>query len=312
MKSIVTLTMNSSIDVQWEVDHMLPVQKLRSSQPMRFPGGGGINVSRVIKTLGGRSIAAFTAGSITGQFFRELVDEQGLLTRVVPISGETRVSSTIFERSSGQEFRITPPGPELTEAEWTKCLEAVDDLGADYIVATGSLPQGVPNDFYAQIVHRAKARGARVIMDTSGMALFEALKEGVYLVKPNQRELEHLTGKKATTLEDQETLCKQVIDEGRAEIVALSLGEEGALLVSQTTTKRLASPKVEVKSAVGAGDSFVAGFTFGIAQDRPLEEAFALGVATGAASVLTAGTELCHREDVERLYAEITGQTLSL
>lgn len=312
MKTIATVTLNSSIDVQCEVEHMLPVQKLRATQPLRFPGGGGINVSRVIKTLGGHSIPVFTAGSLTGQFFRQMVDAQGLITRVVPIAGETRVSSTIFERSSGQEFRITPVGPVLGEAEWTACLDAIADLDVDYIVATGSLPQGVPNDFYARVARMGKARGVRVILDTSGMALFEALKEGVYAVKPNQRELEHLTGEKASTPERQEALCKRIVDEGKAEVVALTLGGEGAVLAWNGGTRRLASPRVEVKSAVGAGDSFVAGLTLGLAQDRSLEDAFALGVATGAATVLTAGTELCHREDVERLYAEITGRTLVL
>ncbi len=312
MKTIATVTLNSSVDVQWEIEHMLPVQKLRASQPLRFPGGGGINVSRVIKTLGGHSIPVFTAGSLTGQLFRQMVDEQGLITRVVPIAGETRVSSTIFERSSGQEYRITPVGPELSEAEWTACLDAIADLQVDYIVATGSLPQGVPHDFYARVARTAKERGARVILDTSGMALFEALKEGVYAVKPNQREIEHLTGRKASTPAEQDALCKQIVDEGKAEVVALTLGGEGAVLAWSGGTRRLESPKVEVKSAVGAGDSFVAGMTFGLAQERPLEDAFALGVATGAATVLTAGTELCHREDVERLYAEITGRTLLL
>jgi 6-phosphofructokinase 2 len=266
----------------------------------------------VIKTLGGNTVPVFTAGSLTGQLFRQMVDEQRLVTRVVPIHGETRVSSTIFERSSGHEYRITPVGPELTEAEWNACLDAIADVNADYVVATGSLPQGVPHDFYAQVARAAKERGAKVILDTSGMALFETLNEGVHMVKPNQRELEHLVGRKASTLDEQEALCTQLVQEGKAEIVALTLGGDGAVLAWEGGTRHLPSPKVDVLSAVGAGDSFVAGMTLGLAQDRPLEEAFALGVATGVATVLTAGTELCHREDVERLFAEVTGKSLIL
>jgi 6-phosphofructokinase 2 len=312
MKPIITLSLNSSVDVQWEVDDMVPVRKLRSSAPLQFPGGGGVNVSRVIKTLGGQSIAIYTAGWFTGHFFREMVESHGLLTRTIPISGATRTSATIFERSSGQEFRITPPGPRLTEREWQNCLSAMFDYDADYVVLTGSLPLGVPNDFYARAARIAKDRGVRVVLDTSGMPLFEALKEGAYLIKPNLRELEHLAARKAVTPEDQEAICRQIIDEGRADIVALTLGEDGALLVSAEKSIRLETPTVQVKSAVGAGDSFVAGMTLGLAQGFSLQDAFTLGLATGTATVMTAGTELCRREDVERLYEQVGGRSLTL
>jgi 6-phosphofructokinase 2 len=312
MQQIVTVTLNSSIDVQWEVDEMVPVRKLRASDPLNFPGGGGINVSRVIKELGGHSIAVFTAGGFTGHFLREMVDTHGLVTRVISIAGPTRASATVFERSTGHEYRVTPPGPELSETEWTRCLDAVFQLDADYLVLTGSLPKGVPHDFYARIAHLAKERGVRVVLDTSGMALFDALKEGVYLVKPNLRELEHLTRRKATRPEDQEVLTRQLVDEGKAEVVALTLGDEGALLMHREGVKRLHTPRVNVKSTVGAGDSFVAGMTYGLALGWTTEDAFTLGVATGTATVLTAGTQLCHREDVERFYEAIGGKPLNL
>ncbi|MDX9860830.1 MAG: 1-phosphofructokinase family hexose kinase [Rhodospirillales bacterium] len=312
MKPVTTLTLNSSVDVQWEVDDMVPVRKLRASSPTQFPGGGGINVSRVIKTLGGQTVAIHTAGGYTGQFLRELVEAQGMLTRTIPIAGSTRISATVFERQTGQEFRITPAGPELTEKEWRTALDALFDYDTDYIVLTGSLPPGVPADYYGQAARLAKERGIRVILDTSGRALFESLKEGVYLIKPNLRELEHLAARKASTLKDQEEISRQIIDEGKAQVVALTLGEDGALLTWKEGTRRMSTPKVEVKSAVGAGDSFLAGMTLGLAQGRPLDEAFALGLAAGTATVLTAGTELCLREDVERLYEGIMGRPLKL
>jgi len=312
MKPVTTLTLNSSVDVQWEVDDMVPVRKLRASSPTQFPGGGGINVSRVIKTLGGQTVAIHTAGGYTGQFLRELVEAQGMLTRTIPIAGSTRISATVFERQTGQEFRITPAGPELTEKEWRTALDALFDYDTDYIVLTGSLPPGVPADYYGQAARLAKERNIRVILDTSGRALFESLKEGVYLIKPNLRELEHLAARKASTLKDQEEISRQIIDEGKAQVVALTLGEDGALLTWKEGTRRMSTPKVEVKSAVGAGDSFLAGMTLGLAQGRPLDEAFALGLAAGTATVLTAGTELCRREDVERLYEGIMGRPLKL
>lgn len=305
MTNIVTLTINPAVDIVWEVDDMVPIRKLRSSTGAVFPGGGGINVSRVISVLGGESTAIITRGGLTGALLTELLDELGLSRRVVRITGHTRLSATVYERSSGQEYRVTPPGPELQESEWQTFLDLLERQEAQYIVATGSIARGVPNDFYARVAQLAKQQNAKLILDTSGRALFEALKEGVYAVKPNQRELENLTGRKASSEAQQEELARQLVDEGRAEIVALTLGEDGALMVWKDGSKRLCSLPVNVKSAVGAGDSFVGGLTYGLAQGRSMEDAFALGMATGTASVLTTGTELCHLDDVERLYAQL-------
>jgi 6-phosphofructokinase 2 len=211
----------------------------------------------------------------------------------------------VYERSTGHEFRVTPPGPELSEDEWQAFLNRVDKLDSEYVVCTGSLPRGVPNDFYARVIALVKKRGVKVILDTSGRALFEALNEGVYVVKPNQRELEHLVGRKASNPKEQEEIAQQIVAEGRAEIVALTLGAEGALIVWKEGVKRLPSPRVEVKSTVGAGDSFVGALTYGLANGRSVEDAFTLAVAAGAAAVMTPGTELCRKEDVDRLYTEL-------
>jgi 6-phosphofructokinase 2 len=307
MPEITTLTINPAVDISWEVEDMVPIRKLRSSSGTVFPGGGGINVSRVISILGGESTAVLTRGGLSGTLLTELLDDLDLNRRVVKVNGHTRLAATVFERSTSQEFRVTPPGPELSESEWQAFLETVAKLEGDYVVCTGSLPRGVPSDFYARVAARAKERGGKVILDTSGRALFEALNEGVYVVKPNQRELEHLVGRKASTGKEQEEIAQQIIAEGKAEIVALTLGAEGALLVWKDGVKRLRSPDVEVKSAVGAGDSFVAGLTFGLAEGRSIEDAFLLAVAAGAAAVMTPGTELCRKEDVDRLYAELRG-----
>ena len=312
MKPIVTLTLNSSVDVQWEVHEVVPTRKMRASPGLVYPGGGGINVSRVIKTLGGQSIAVITTGSFTGEMLRDMVDDVGLVTRVVPVANGTRASATIYDQSSGLEYRVTPRGPGLSEREWQECFEASFDISTDYIVATGSLPGGVPEDFYARVAHRAKEHGTRVVLDTSGPPLAAALDEGVFLVKPNLGELQRLMDKTANSPQEQEALAKQLVDEDKAKVVALTLGPDGALLAWKGGVRRLASPNVEVKSAVGAGDSFVAGITYGLARGMEMEEAFALGVSTGTASVLTAGSELCHRADIERLFAEIAGRPLTV
>lgn len=312
LKTIITLTMNSCVDLHYDVAHMEAIKKLPASEPLIFPGGGGINVSRVIKELGSHSIAVFTAGGPTGGFLRQMLDHFGLLTRVVLIRENTRISATIYETDTDEEYRPTPVGPSLSDGEWRACFDALFEYEASYIVATGSLPVGVPTDFYARVAERAKSRGTRLILDTSGAALAAALDVGVFLVKPNLLELEHLTGRTTSTPEEQDALARQFVLDRKAEAVAVSLGGDGALLATREGCLRLPAPKVAVKSAVGAGDSFVAGMTMGLSHGRRMEDAFSLGLATGSAAVLTAGSELCHRADVERLYQEITSRPLRL
>lgn len=312
MNPIITLTMNSSVDLHYNVARMESVKKLRASEPLIFPGGGGINVSRVIKELGAHSIAVFTAGGPTGEFLREMLDHFALLTRVVLIEEQSRISATIYETETGEEFRPTPVGPALSDGEWRACFDAIFEYDASYIVATGSLPVGVPPDFYARVAEKAKSRATRVVLDTSGEALGAALEVGVFLVKPNLLELETFTGRAAANPKAQDALARQFVLDGRAEVVAVSLGGDGALLATRDGCLRLAAPQVKVKSTVGAGDSFVAGMTLGLYQGRPVEDAFSLGLATGTATVLTAGSELCHQADVERLFQQITGRPLRL
>ena len=312
MNPIITLTMNSSVDLHYNVARMELVKKLLASEPLIFPGGGGINVSRVIKELGAHSIAVFTAGGPTGEFLCEMLDHFALLTRVVLIEEQSRISATIYETETGEEFRPTPVGPALSDGEWRACFDAIFEHDASYIVATGSLPVGVPPDFYARVAEKAKSRATRVVLDTSGEALGAALEVGVFLVKPNLLELETFTGRAAANPEERDALARQFVLDGRAEVVAVSLGGDGALLATRDGCLRIAAPQVKVKSTVGAGDSFVAGMTLGLYQGRPVEDAFSLGLATGTATVLTAGSELCHQADVERLFQQITGRPLRL
>ncbi len=306
MGKIVTLTINPAVDISWEVDDVVPVRKLRSSGGLVYPGGGGINVSHVISELGGESTAVFAQGGIVGTLLTELLDDYAIDRRVIKIAGRTRLSATVYETSTQDEYRVTPPGPEVTEQEWQAVLDVVARLECDYLVCAGSLPEGVPDDFYAQVAQAVKPRGTRVILDTSGRPLVEALREGVYLVKPNLREIEHLVGRKAPTPEKQEQIARQLVDDGQAEIVALTLGAAGALLVWKDGNLRLPAFNVHARSAVGAGSSFVAGMVYALNEGRGIEEAFKLAVACGAAALITPGTELCRRADVERLYAEIS------
>jgi 6-phosphofructokinase 2 len=308
MPQIVTLTINPAVDISWEVSDVVPTRKLRSSGGVVYPGGGGINVSHVISVLGGESTAVFTQGGIIGTLLTELLDDYAIDRRVIKVAGRTRLSATIFEESTHDEYRVTPPGPELSESEWQGFIDVVSTIDCEYVVCSGSVPDGVPADFYGRIAAIAKERDIKVILDTSGRPLIDALKVGVYLVKPNLRELEHLVGRKAPTRERQLEISRQIVEEGRAKFVALTLGEEGALLVWKDGEICLPSPSVERKSAVGAGSSFVAGLVQGMAEGRSCEQAFALAVACGAAALITPGTEMCRKEDVDRLYAELVAE----
>ena len=305
MKAIVTITLNPTIDSSCQAEEVRPVLKIRTSEERYDPGGGGINVARVIRELGGEAIAVYLAGGLTGQVLTDMLERSGIDRRLVPIAGNTRVSHVVYERSSGQEYRFTPEGPVIQEGEWRACLDELGRLDAEYIVASGSLPRGVPEDFYVQVARIARRKRARLVVDTSGEPLRAVLAEGVFLVKPNLRELESVVGRRLADAAAQEAAAREVIEQGRAEIVAVSLGADGALLATQGGCMRLKAPEVEPKSAVGAGDSFTAAMTLGLAEGRSPEDAFVLAVATGTATVMTMGTELCHREDVERIYRDI-------
>jgi len=308
MKAIVTLSLNPSVDGAAEAEVVRPIHKIRTSNERYDPGGGGINVARVVQELGGPTLAVYLAGGAIGGVLDDLLDAAAIPRRRVSIQDHTRISHAIYERSSGQEYRFVPAGPLVGEPEWRMFLESLEDLDCDYLVASGSLPRGVPDDLYAAIADLARRKGAKLVLDTSGSALRAGLARGVHLVKPSLGELETLVDRKLPDPASQEQAARELIGSGVAELVALTLGRDGALLATSQGTLRLAAPDVVAKSAVGAGDSFAAAMTLGLAQGRDSEDAFAYGVAAGAAAVLSAGTGLCRREDVERLYEGMRSQ----
>lgn len=305
MKPIVTLTLNPSIDASSETDQVRVMSKNRTSNERFDPGGGGINVARVIRELGGEAHAIYLAGGLTGQALDKMIDEIDLPRSTISIEGDTRISHTVFERSSRREYRFVPEGPKITEAELDACLAVIAGLDAEYLVASGSLPHSIPVDFYAKAARLASQHDCRLVLDTSGEPLRAALAEGVYLIKPNRRELATLADSELRTRQEQHAAAMSIVAERQAEHVAVSLGSDGAFIANENGCRDLATPDVEFCSAVGAGDSFVAAMTLGLAQGQRLEEALVLAVAAGSAAVMTMGTELCRRRDVERLVNEL-------
>jgi 6-phosphofructokinase 2 len=307
MTDILTVTMNPAVDVSTSTDKVMDTHKLRCTAAKLHPGGGGINVARVVRRLGGDCLALYPAGGVNGQLLRQMLDQEQVHSHCIAIAGETRESFSVHEESSGHDFRFVLPGPALTSPEWVACLDFVSalDVAPRYLVASGSLPPGVPADFYARLARQARACGSLVVVDTSGPSLAAALDEGVYLVKPSLRELRDLTGRPLTTEPQWREAAQQIIKNGQAQVVALSLGEDGALLVTADRTLRAQGVPVTVASSIGAGDSFVGGLVWALDRHGDLEQAFRYGMAAGAAALLTAGTALCQAADVGRLHTEV-------
>ena len=305
---ITTVTMNPTIDKSSRVERVVAERKLRCRPPAFEPGGGGINVSRAIRNLGGASLTVFPAGEgHTGGFFKELIEDEDLTYRAVSVQARTRESLMIYEESTGQQYRFGMPGEKLTEEDWQACLEAAFDADAspDYLVASGSLPPGAPEDFYARMADRCREKAIRLVVDTSGDPLCRAAEAGVFLLKPNLNELKTLAGCELDEEADQEEVVRALVDEGRCRYVVLSLGAAGVLAASKEGLERLRAPTVKIQSKVGAGDSTLAGITLKLSQGAGFREAVRYGVAAGAAAVMTPGSELCRREDVERLVQRI-------
>lgn len=310
MKPIVTLTLNPAIDGAADAEHVHPVRKIRTSNERYDPGGGGINVARVVEELGGQGLAVYLSGGAPGPILDALLDRTGIPRRRIPIEGDTRISHTVHDRSSGLEYRFVPEGPLVRPSELDACTAALEELDFDFLVASGSLPRGVPPDFYARVAELCRRKSAKLVLDTSGKPLRQALHRGVFMMKPSLGEFEAIANGPIAEAEAQDSAAQALVRSGAVEVLAVSLGHRGALLATHDGTLRLTPPPVVAKSAVGAGDSFVGSMVLALAQGRPIEDAFMRGVAAGTAAVLSAGTELCKRADVERLYAELQRSAL--
>jgi 6-phosphofructokinase 2 len=304
MMDLATLTMNPTLDTACEVDRVIPTIKLRANHERYDPGGGGINVARVFVRLGGNARIYYLSGGATGVALDGLLDLHQLVRRPIRIAGQTRVSTAVHERSTGQEFRFVPAGPQIAEREWRECLSQLERGKHDYLVASGSLPGGVPDDFYARVGAIARRQGMRFVLDTSGPALAAGLAGGdVFLAKPSLEEFRALLGEDLDGEEAITQAAMAVVERGQAEYLAVTMGNLGAVLASRSGPVLLPALEVEARSAVGAGDSFLAAMVHALALGKEPEVAFRFGIAAGAAAVLTPGTDLCRPEDVQQLFA---------
>ena len=308
MSSILTLTMNPSLDIATSVAHVADTVKLRCSQEQVHPGGGGINVSRIIHNLSGDSCALFPCGGYTGDQLQRLLQQEGLTTHALIINSDTRQSFSVHETSSGKDFRFLLPGHTLDESTGTSCLTYISKLDPvpRYLVASGSLPPGINEDFYAKVSRFAQSINCLFVLDTSGAALTHALNAGgIYLFKPSLQELEEFTGRTLSTESLQLDAAQALIQNGQAKIVVLSLGAEGALLVSKQGTFKASSAPVTPVSTVGAGDSVVGGMVWALERGMDTEHALRYGMACAAATITNPHGEMGKAADIRHLLDQV-------
>ncbi|GHA37720.1 phosphofructokinase [Salinimicrobium marinum] len=305
---ILTLTVNPALDIYTTVEHIESNEKLRCKAPKNDPGGGGVNVSRVIKRLGGDSTAVYTKGGYTGDMFHDLLEQEGIRQDTVQVKNNLRQNFAVTETSTGKLYRFGMPGAPLAASEYEAILEKIDAYPeAEFLVASGSLPPGAPEDFYARVAKRAKKNNIKFILDTSGKAFSEVLKEGAYLLKPNMRELRDLTGQSAESEQEQKELLLEVLEKHDIEVIVASLGANGAYLAKDGKVQHFPAPSVEHISSIGAGDSMVAGIVYSLSRGNPVDKAVLYGLACGSATIKSPGTELLQKEDVVQLYSQMTG-----
>lgn len=309
MQKIVTLTLNPAIDKSTSVKAIVPDKKLQCQLPKFEPGGGGINVSRALKKLGGQSTAIYLAGSYSGKHFTHLLEKEDVESFVIEIEGHTRENLIVVDESANLQYRFGMPGPTILAKEWQACLILLEKFSkVEYIVASGSLPNGVPVDFFGRLAAVAKKISARLIIDTSGEPLKHAMNEGVFMIKPNLGELSNLHGVEELHEEEAVQAAKNIINQGGAKVIVVSMGAMGAMLVTKEEVFTSPSPTVKRKSTVGAGDSMVAGMVMALNNGWGWKEVLQYGIATGTATTMNPGTELCKKEDVERLYKMLCGR----
>ena len=299
---IVTLTVNPCLDKSAHFRGLIPEQKIRCGKSRYDAGGGGINVSKAIARLEGKSFCVFTSGGATGKILEELVEKEAIAFEAIKTNNWTRESFVAVDDNTNSQYRFGFPGAEISDSEKNKVIRTIEELKPKYLVVSGSLNEGLSTDFYQQISVLAKASGSKVIVDTSGEALEKVLETGVYLAKPNVGELAKLIGVEKLEIDEVEQAARTLIKKGSAEIVVVSLGSQGAVLVTATQTEFVPAPNVAKKSTVGAGDSMVGAMVWALSQNKSLKEVVQWGVACGSAATMNEGTQLFKLEDAKRLF----------
>jgi 1-phosphofructokinase len=297
---IYTCTFNPSVDYIVHVDELRIGELNRAVKTLTFPGGKGINVSRVLKRLGVESTALGFIGGFTGAFIIEQLQSENIACDFVEVPGNTRINVKL---KSGKETEINGQGPMIQpehEAEFMKKIRALTEN--DIVVLAGSIPSSLSPDVYEKIIDEAKKAKAKVVVDTSGPALKSLLMRKPFLAKPNHKELAELFDTAFHSKDEIMVYGRRLVELG-VENVIVSMEGNGAFYFNKEMTLFAEAPKGTVKNSVGAGDSMVAGFLAAYTTGKSLEEAFAYSVASGSATAFS--EDLCTKDHVEQLVHEV-------
>ena len=290
-----TLTLNPSIDLSGDVAAVEPVVKLRMTSERYDAGGGGINVARILHRLGTPVEAVYLAGGANGHTLAHVLERMGLPSHAVPIAGDSRLSLTVHETGHDREFRFVPQGPEVSDAEVEAAIAAATDCASPWFVASGSLPRGVMADIYARIRQRL-SDDVHFVLDTSGKALAPALEAGgIHLVKASGEEFAEAMGRSFASQAEVAAAARELVASDKAKIVSVSFADKGAILVDGDGAWSIPAAEVEVRSTVGAGDSFLAGLVHALAVGKSSAEALRWGDRGGRGDRLPARHRPGHR-----------------
>ncbi|WP_343329444.1 1-phosphofructokinase family hexose kinase [Polaribacter staleyi] len=300
---VVTLTINPALDKSAKVAEMTPFDKLECSDITYHPGGGGVNISRVLHRLAIDSHCLFPYGGKTGEHLKDLLKAQHINVFATPISIWTRENFAVFDEKTGLQFRFGMPTTPFNEVEMESVEKLINEQveNNDIFVISGSLPVGLPTDYYSKLIQNLTAKGVKVIVDTSGPVFNEVLKNELFLIKPNQKELARLAGVEAQTKEEQEAFALKMVADQIAQYVVVSLGKDGAFIAHKNGIDYVSAPVISVKSTIGAGDSMVAGLIYAITQNETPKNMLRWGVACGVSATLSEGSDLAHKINIDKM-----------
>ena len=306
MTGIVTVTPNPGIDLTLTVPQLTLNQVLRATHTRSDMGGKGFNVSRALQALGTPSVTMGFIGGFTGQRMAAGLQQIGLETDFVEIAGETRTNVVVTNETASEHLKANEPGPEVTPGEIAAFFDRVSDRvrAGDTWVLSGSLPPGVPADFYAQLIESIQQVGARAVVDTSGEPLRQACHARPFMVKPNDIEAEQVTGCPIESEEDARRAASDILGYG-IKIVALSLGAEGLILATGDETLHARPPHIQARNTVGAGDALVAGLVWALEQHLPLCDVARWGVAAGSVSAAREGVTFGTAGEVRQMLEKV-------
>lgn len=301
-----TVTLNPALDRTLWVESIRPDDSNRIVRENRYSGGKGIDVSRVLTTLGIENRALGFVGGFTGDELEGRLLNEGIACDFVRIAGETRTNIVINDQTAGKQLIFNAEGPEIQPYELIHLMRKVEHLKQpDIVVISGSLPRKVNPEIYRRIIDIARDKGARVVLDTDGEALKVGIRACPEIIKPNIHELERLVDRSLETIGQILQAARMVRQRG-IETVLVSMGPRGMIRVGRDEVFRATPPEVEIVNTIGAGDSSVAGYVFGLVSGLEPQKALACAVAAGAATVIRPGTALCTKEDFEKLLERTT------